>query len=251
MANDNKERIGIVGTGRMGLAMLKHLVKRGYTVTACDVSAKALETARAAGGATADTPAALAKQCDFVILGVGYTDEINAVVYGEGGLIANLARGAIIAVSSTTSPATVQQIAKDAGPRGIGVLDAPIWLHPDDLMLWRQVYPDREPDRPLVDGQELQVGDIKLRAMHTPGHSPGGVSLYDAAGKMVFSGDTLFKGGPGATGRSFSDFPTIIESIRERLLTLPDDTRVLPGHGEETTIGDEGPGLAGWLARGH
>ena len=126
MANDTKERIGIVGTGRMGLAMLKHLVKRGYTVTACDVSAKALETARAAGGATADTPPALAKQCDFVILGVGYTDEINAVVYGDDGLIANLAKGSIIAVSSTTSPATVQQIAQDAGPKGIGVLDAPI-----------------------------------------------------------------------------------------------------------------------------
>jgi glyoxylase-like metal-dependent hydrolase (beta-lactamase superfamily II) len=131
------------------------------------------------------------------------------------------------------------------------VLDAPIWLHPDDLMLWRQVYPDREPDRPLTDGQELEVGATKLRAMHTPGHSPGGVSLYDAAGGVVFSGDTLFKGGPGATGRSFSDFPTIIESIRERLLTLPDDTRVLPGHGDQTTIGGEAPGLPEWLARGH
>ena len=131
------------------------------------------------------------------------------------------------------------------------VLDAPIWLHPDDLMLWHQVYPDREPDRPLADGQELEVGHIRLRAMHTPGHSPGGVSLYDAAGGVVFSGDTLFKGGPGATGRSFSDFPTIIESIRERLLTLPDDTKVMPGHGQETTIGSEAPGLPDWLARGH
>jgi glyoxylase-like metal-dependent hydrolase (beta-lactamase superfamily II) len=131
------------------------------------------------------------------------------------------------------------------------VLDAPIWLHPDDLMLWRQVYPDREPDRPLEDGLELSVGDITLRAMHTPGHSPGGVSMYDVGEQVVFSGDTLFKGGPGATGRSFSDFPTIIESIRERLLTLPDDTRVLPGHGEETTIGAEAVDLPGWLARGH
>jgi glyoxylase-like metal-dependent hydrolase (beta-lactamase superfamily II) len=61
----------------------------------------------------------------------------------------------------------------------------------------------------------------------------------------------LFKGGPGATGRSFSDFPTIIESIRERLLTLPDDTKVMPGHGQETTIGSEAPGLPDWLARGH
>jgi glyoxylase-like metal-dependent hydrolase (beta-lactamase superfamily II) len=131
------------------------------------------------------------------------------------------------------------------------VLDAPIWLHPDDLMLWRQVYPDQEPDRPLVDGQVFELGDSTLRAMHTPGHSPGGVSLYDVGAHVVFSGDTLFKGGPGATGRSFSDFPTIIESIRERLLTLPDDTRVLPGHGDETTIGAEAPDVSEWLARGH
>src|SRR5215470_56497 len=95
-----KERVGIVGTGRMGLAMLKHLAKHGYTVTACDVSAEALANARAAGAATADTPAALARQSDFVILGVGYTDEVNVVVYGDAGLIANLARGSIIAVSS-------------------------------------------------------------------------------------------------------------------------------------------------------
>jgi 3-hydroxyisobutyrate dehydrogenase len=126
MANEKKERVGIVGVGRMGFAMLKHLVKKGYRVTACDVSAEALKNARAAGAATADSPAALAKQCDFVILGVGYTDEVEAVVYGPGGLLANLASGSIIAVSSTTSPTTVQAIAKEGAPQGIGVLDAPI-----------------------------------------------------------------------------------------------------------------------------
>src|SRR4030095_7962415 len=83
-------------------------------------------TARAPGAATTDTPAALAKLCDFVILGVGYTDEVRAVVYGDGGLIANLHQGAIIAVSSTTSPAVVQEIDLAAKPKGIGVLDAPI-----------------------------------------------------------------------------------------------------------------------------
>src|SRR5215471_12431963 len=104
MTNGSKERVGIVGAGRMGLAMLKHLVKHGYSVTACDISPDALANARAAGAATADTPAELAKQCGFVILGVGYTDEVRAVVYGDGGLIANLPKDAIIAVSSTTSP---------------------------------------------------------------------------------------------------------------------------------------------------
>src|SRR5262245_34265679 len=127
MANgQTKERVGIVGAGRMGHAMLKHLIKHGYGVTACDVSAEALANARAAGAATADTPAALAKTAEFVILGVGYTDEVRAVVYGGDGLIANLPKGAIIAVSSTTSPSVVQEIDAAAKPKGIGVLDAPI-----------------------------------------------------------------------------------------------------------------------------
>src|SRR3954454_16906863 len=126
MANDKKERVGIIGVGRMGHSMLKHLVKHGFEVSACDVSSEALTKAREVGAKTADSPATLAKQCDFVILGVGYTDEVNAVVYGDGGLLANLAQGSIIAVSSTTSPYAVQGIDKAAKPKGIGVLDAPI-----------------------------------------------------------------------------------------------------------------------------
>jgi 3-hydroxyisobutyrate dehydrogenase len=126
MANDKKERVGIIGVGRMGHSMLKHLVKHGYQVTACDLSAEALAKAREVGAKSADSPAALAKECDFVILGVGYTPEVEAVVYGDGGLIANLAKGAIIAVSSTTSPYVVQEIEKAGKPKGIGVLDAPI-----------------------------------------------------------------------------------------------------------------------------
>jgi len=126
MTNEQKERVGIVGAGRMGHAMLKHLIKHGYSVTVCDISAEALAKARAAGAATADSPAALAKAAEFVILGVGYTDEVNAVVYGDGGLLANLPKGAIIAVSSTTSPYVVQDIDKAAKPESIGVLDAPI-----------------------------------------------------------------------------------------------------------------------------
>lgn len=128
---------------------------------------------------------------------------------------------------------------------------APILLHPDDLVLWRQVYPGREPDGPLADGQRISAGGTTLEVLHTPGHTPGGCCLLDAAAGVVFSGDTLFKGGPGATGRSFSDFPTIIDSIRRRLLTLPAGTRVLPGHGEETTVGAEAPHLDEWIARGH
>jgi 3-hydroxyisobutyrate dehydrogenase-like beta-hydroxyacid dehydrogenase len=121
-----KERVGIVGVGRMGLAMLKHLVKHGYAVTACDLDAGQLSQARAAGAASANSPAELAKSSDFVILGVGYTDEVNAVVNGADGLLATLREGSIIAISSTVSPVTVQAIDAAAQPKGIGVLDAPI-----------------------------------------------------------------------------------------------------------------------------
>jgi glyoxylase-like metal-dependent hydrolase (beta-lactamase superfamily II) len=126
-------------------------------------------------------------------------------------------------------------------------LDAPVWIHPDDLMLWRDVYPDRPPDGSLADGMTIAVGASELGVLHTPGHSPGGCCLYDAGQAVLFSGDTLFNGGPGATGRSFSDFPTIISSIRDRLLVLPDPTRVLTGHGDETTIGAEAPHLGDWV----
>ncbi len=129
-------------------------------------------------------------------------------------------------------------------------LSAPIWLHPDDLMLWRDVYPDRSPDGWLADGMTLSAGGTTVTVLHTPGHTPGGCCLHDAAGGVVFSGDTLFKGGPGATGRSFSDFDTIIASITDRLLVLPAATRTLPGHGEETTIGAEAPHLAEWVRAG-
>jgi glyoxylase-like metal-dependent hydrolase (beta-lactamase superfamily II) len=128
---------------------------------------------------------------------------------------------------------------------------APIALHADDLMLWENVNPGRPPDLLIEDGSQFDVGDATLVALHTPGHSPGGVSLHDADHHAIYGGDTLFKGGPGATGRSFSDFPTIIESIRARLLTLPADTVVYTGHGDTTTIGDEAPQLDEWIARGH
>jgi len=138
--------------------------------------------------------------------------------------------------------------AADALSRATG--GAPVLLHPDAEMLWDVVYPDRKPDDAIRDGTEIDVAGTSLRVAHTPGHSPGGVCLVGPDGH-VFGGDTLFKGGPGATGRSNSDFPTIIESIRDRLLVLPPATVVHTGHGDTTTIGDEAPHLDEWIARGH
>lgn len=120
-----------------------------------------------------------------------------------------------------------------------GTVDAPIAIHPDDAELWAVVHPGRAPDRALHDGEELPVPGGSLTVLHTPGHSPGGVSLHVPGLGTVFSGDTLFKGGPGATGRSFSDRPTLLRSIETRLFTLPPDTVVHTGHGDSTTIGDE------------
>ena len=128
---------------------------------------------------------------------------------------------------------------------------APVLLHPRDLMLWEDVYPGTAPDAEIADGEVFTVGGAELRALHTPGHSPGSVSFYAEALGTVFTGDTLFAGGPGATGRSYSDFGTIIESIKGRLLTLPAETVVNTGHGDSTTIGDEAPHLQEWIDRGH
>jgi glyoxylase-like metal-dependent hydrolase (beta-lactamase superfamily II) len=127
---------------------------------------------------------------------------------------------------------------------------APILLHPDDEVLWKMTYPHRRPDGELADGGLLDVAGVRLLVMHTPGHAPGAVCLYAPNLGALFSGDTLFADGPGATGRSFSDFGTIIASIRDRLLTLPGYTTVHPGHGASTTILAEAPHLPEWVARG-
>jgi len=119
------------------------------------------------------------------------------------------------------------------------VVDAPIWLHDADRMLWDVVWPGDAPDHSTTSGEEITAGGHTLHVLHTPGHSPGCCCFRDAEQGVVFSGDTLFCGGPGATGRSYSDEPTILRSIRDTLLTLPDDTVVHTGHGESTTIGAE------------
>jgi glyoxylase-like metal-dependent hydrolase (beta-lactamase superfamily II) len=129
-------------------------------------------------------------------------------------------------------------------------LDAPVLLHPADDVLWRMTHPDKD-FRTVTDGDTLTVAGIELRALHTPGHSPGSVCWHAPELGGVFSGDTLFQGGPGATGRSYSDFGTILESISGRLGKLPGDTVVYTGHGDSTTVGDEIVHYDEWVARGH
>ncbi len=127
----------------------------------------------------------------------------------------------------------------NAAPQVAEATGAPILMHPDDQVLWRMVYPGTVPDGDLADEEVIEIAATPLRVLHTPGHSPGSVCLYAPALRVVFSGDTLFHGGPGATGRSYSDHAAIIRSIQDRLMDLPPETVVHTGHGEDTTTGAE------------
>lgn len=116
---------------------------------------------------------------------------------------------------------------------------APILLHPDDRPVWELTHPGISWDTNLTDGEILKVAGATLEVLHTPGHAPGAVCFYAEELGVLFSGDTLFNGGPGATGRSFSDHSVLVESIREKLFRLPGDTVVHTGHGPDTTLAAE------------
>ncbi|NYD32548.1 glyoxylase-like metal-dependent hydrolase (beta-lactamase superfamily II) [Nocardioides kongjuensis] len=143
---------------------------------------------------------------------------------------------AIVCTHAHDDHVRVAPALREAVNNGAG---APILLHPDDRPLWELTHTQYLWDVDLADGQTLEVGGTTLRVLHTPGHAPGAVCLYAPDLGCVFTGDTLFNGGPGATGRSFSDRPTLEASIRARLFDLPGDTVVHTGHGEDTTIAAE------------
>lgn len=124
-----------------------------------------------------------------------------------------------------------------------GALGVPWSMHRSDTEI-----AGREPDDLLAHGDEIVVGEIAVHVVHTPGHTPGSVSFV--VEPMIFSGDTLFPGGPGATRWDYSSFGEIMDSIEAHLMVHPDPTVVHPGHGASTTLGQERPHLAEWRARG-
>lgn len=149
----------------------------------------------------------------------------------------------------------------NSAPALSGLVDALPLLHPEDDVFWSEAHgaeshsPQRgtlaTPGGTLKDGEEFVIAGLRLRVLHTPGHTPGSVCIYAPEAGWVLTGDTLFPGGPGATGRPRSSFPQIIESIENTLFSLPDETQVFPGHGDSTTIGAEKPSLQEWKDRGH
>lgn len=136
-----------------------------------------------------------------------------------------------------------------ATPAFVSRIPAPVYLHEADRFLWEDATGSPDGFQPLEDGATFTVAGETIRAMHTPGHTPGSTSLRLDGLNAVLSGDTLFPGGPGATRWDYSDFQQVMRSLRERLFALPADTVVHPGHGESTTIGAEAPHVDEWEAR--
>ena len=170
-------------------------------------------------------------------------DDPTAVAEAVGG---RAVAAVLLTLGDDDQTGSVQKVAE--------LVRAPVYLHPEGTVLWERDGRTALVDRVINDGDTFVLGGVRLMVLHTPGHSPGSVCFHApdlGARGMLFSGDTLVRGGPGATSHPCSDFPTIIESIRTRLLSLPQDTAVLPGHGRATTVGDEATHLQKWLDRGH
>lgn len=178
---------------------------------------------------------------------IGDDDEVVIVdaAHSADPIIAGVAGRKVVAIVCTHAHNDHVTVA----PELSATLDAPVLLHPGDDVLWQQTHPGVAYGS-LADDSRIPVAGTEIRVIHTPGHSPGSICLYLPEVGRLFSGDTLFSGGPGATGRSYSDFPTIIGSIRDRLFALPAETIVGTGHGDGTSIGAESPHLEEWIACG-
>jgi glyoxylase-like metal-dependent hydrolase (beta-lactamase superfamily II) len=128
--------------------------------------------------------------------------------------------------------------------------EAPVALHPKDRLFWREVHGDQLPEIEMEEGGAFEVADVTLDVLHTPGHSPGSVSIYCEDLGVVFSGDALSAGGPRPHDGGYPDFAGQLSSIGAELLTLPAETRVLPGHGEESTIAMAEKRFDSWVTAG-
>jgi glyoxylase-like metal-dependent hydrolase (beta-lactamase superfamily II) len=175
---------------------------------------------------------------------LGDDDEVLVVdaAHAAPPIVAAVAGRTVVAVVCTHGHDDHVTVAPELGR----TLDAPVLLNPADDVLWEMTHPGVA-HAALTDGQRITVGGTEVHALHTPGHSPGSTCLHVPEAGLLFTGDTLFQGGPGATGRSYSDFGTIIGSIRDRLFALPVETTVHTGHGDGTTIGTEAPHLEEWV----
>jgi glyoxylase-like metal-dependent hydrolase (beta-lactamase superfamily II) len=177
---------------------------------------------------------------------IGDDDEVIVVDPGDDAetVLAAVGDREILAVICTHGHAKHVRAAFDVAAPD----EAPVALHRRDLLPWREVHGSREPDIEMEAGGIFEVADVALEVLHTPGHTPGSVSLYCADLAVVFSGDALLADGPAPHRREFPDFAAQMSAIGEELLTLPGETRVLPGHGEETTVAAAEKNFDSWLS---
>jgi len=179
---------------------------------------------------------------------VGDTDEVIVVDPGRDAeaVLAAVSDREILAVICTHGHPGHVAAALEVAARD----EAPVALHPKDVLAWREAHRGREPDIDMAEGGIFEVAGVALEVIHTPGHSPGSVSLYCEQLGVVFSGDALTADGPAPHAGEYPDFPGQLSAIGQELLTLPDETRVLPGHGEETTVETAGKLFDSWVAAG-
>jgi glyoxylase-like metal-dependent hydrolase (beta-lactamase superfamily II) len=179
---------------------------------------------------------------------IGDDDEVIVIDAGTdaGAVLDAVGEREILAVICTHGHAVHVSAALEVAERD----EAPVALHPSDRVSWRAVHPDEDPEIEVEEGGSFEVADVRLEVLHAPGHSPGSICLYCEDLDAVFTGDVLGADGPVPHEGEFPDFPRQLSSIGERLLTLPDVTRVLPGHGEELTVGAADKNFDSWAAAG-
>jgi glyoxylase-like metal-dependent hydrolase (beta-lactamase superfamily II) len=179
---------------------------------------------------------------------IGDDEEVIVIDPGKdpAGVLEAVGDREILAVICTHGHASHVAAAAEVAKRD----EAPVALHRADRLFWRAVHPETDPEIEMADGGRFDVADTSLEVIHTAGHTPGSVSLYCADLEAVFTGDALLASGPAPHEGEFPDFPGQLTAIGERLLDLPPETRVLAGHGEETTIAAAGKRFDGWVAVG-
>jgi hydroxyacylglutathione hydrolase len=179
---------------------------------------------------------------------VGDDEEVIVIDPGEDGAAVLEAVGdrEILAVICTHGHRSHVAAAFEVAERD----DAPVALHPADRLHWKMAHPNKVADIEMADGGLFDVADVQLEVIKTAGHTRGSVSLYCEDLEAVFTGDALLATGPGPHDGEFPDFPAQLNVIGERLLPLPSGTRVLPGHGEESTIAEAAKQFDGWAIAG-
>jgi glyoxylase-like metal-dependent hydrolase (beta-lactamase superfamily II) len=179
---------------------------------------------------------------------VGDDEEVIVIDPGTeaGPVLDKVGEREILAVICTHGHASHVAAATEVADRD----EAPVALHPRDVLQWRNAKAGDDPEIDMEDGGIFEVADVTLEVIHAPGHSPGSVCLYSEELETVFSGDCLLASGPAPYEGAYPDFPAQLSAIGEHLLTLPGETRVRPGHGEESTIGAAQKRFDGWVSAG-